>query len=389
MINRRNLMKSTMAMTAAATMPVSLCLAAANMEERFVVIVLRGGMDGLHALVPYADRNYRNLRPKLWKSFEAPRKLIRLNDAFALHGKLKRLSELYKVGQLALFPATSTPYRERSHFDGQNVLEIGGRSPFELKDGWLNRAISELPKDDDDRLGLTIGSNLPLILQGEARIQTYGKSPFRETGEDFLNRLDYAYSDFPAFQKSLQTAMMSPQPDSNVMGGKTRKDSLADAAKSAAALLIKEKGPRVAVLEMGGWDTHFGQVGRLDRQFEALDDGIVALMDGLGASWKRTAVLVVSEFGRTAAENGTGGTDHGTGGLAILLGGAVRGGKIMGKWPGLAKGDLYQGRDVFPENNLDNVIAVILKEHLGLSDKTVRQKVLPKRELVPYGNLFI
>ncbi len=389
MINRRNLIKSTLAFTAASTMPASLCLAAAEIDERFVVIVLRGGMDGLHALVPYADPEYRVLRPKLWKSFEAPGKLTRLNDEFALHGKFKRLADLYKVGQLALFPAISTPYRARSHFDGQNVLEIGGRSPFEMKDGWLNRAISHLPQEDDNRLGLTIGSNLPLILQGQAQIQTYGKSPFRELGDDFLNRLEYAYSDFPAFKKSLQTAMMSPSPDENMMGKKSKKNSLVDAAKSAAVLLKQEEGPRVAVLEMGGWDTHFGQSGRLDRQFSALDNGIVTLMEGLGDVWKKTAVLIISEFGRTAAENGTGGTDHGTGGLAMLMGGAVRGGKVMGKWPGLSKGALYKGRDLYPSNNMDDVIASILEQHLNISRKSIRKDILPKRELKPIENLFI
>ena len=286
---------------------------------------------------------------------------------------------LYQRGELSFLPAAATQYRERSHFDGQNLLENGSGAPYGSDSGWLNRAIVGL-NGGDRRLGLSIGPALPLIMQGEARIQTWSETIFPEIDEDFMARLMDTYRHDALFLDSLHDANGTVDPSmamDDLQGGSQQGRAFQTAARAAADLLARADGPRVAMLELGGWDTHFNQDSRLNQSFGFLARGLLDLQEGLGAAWSRTAVLVVSEFGRTAAENGNGGTDHGTGGLAMLAGGAVAGGQIAGLWPGLSERALFEGRDLRAINSYESLFKSVLIGHLGLDQAFVEDHVFP------------
>ena len=281
-------------------------LANAPTESRLVVMILRGGLDGLHALIPYADPHYARLRPKLAVARPGEGSALDLDGTFALHANLGALLPLYRAGELTIIPAATTRYRDRSHFDGQNLLECGGDSPFGLRDGWLNRSLAHLTA----RQGLALGPSVPMILQGDADVTTWADSPLPDADEDFLNRVASLYRTDPALSENLMNARNGAGSDfSPQMGGGGRARQLELAAKAASALLAEPDGPRIAVIESQGWDTHFAQERRLDALFNQLASGVDELKRGLGSHWRNTCVVVVSEFGRTAAENGSGGTD--------------------------------------------------------------------------------
>ncbi|OUR77808.1 hypothetical protein A9Q83_09835 [Alphaproteobacteria bacterium 46_93_T64] len=395
MINRRHfLYGSAMAGLATAMTGPRIAYATAPGENRFVMIILRGGMDGLHALPPYADPYYKKLRPRL--AVKAPGfegGVLNLDGSFGLHPAFEKLLPLYKSKELLFIPAASTRYRKRSHFDGQNILENGTGKPFGANDGWLNRALTHL-NDGDQRLGLALGSNVPLILQGGAGVQSWGKSPFGEVDEDFLMRLTYAYEEDKLFSSAFSEARNAPKipgMDEDAGKGKRKrnKENTNLFAKATAELLNRDDGPRIAVMETTGWDTHFGQAGRLNRLFKQLGSAILTLKHGLQDNWVNTQVLVVSEFGRTAAENGNGGTDHGVGGLAILAGGAIKGGQVVGDWPGLSPRSLYEGRDVFPTTDCESIFKSILSNGYNIGQAVVEDQIFPNsRKSIPLDGLF-
>jgi len=381
MINRRDFIcASTMAGLAATLGGSSVAYASAPSDNRFVMIILRGAMDGLHAVPPFADRDYKRLRPKL--AIRNPGEkggALNLDGSFGLHPAFNDLLPLYNNNELLFIPATSTRYRNRSHFDGQNFLENGTGVPFGSKDGWLNRALSHL-NEGDQRLGLALGSSIPLILQGSSGVQSWGKSPFGELNEDFLMRLTYAYENDPLFSSALSVARNAPQiegMDDDGTKKKRKKESVPLFAKATSELLSRNDGPRIAVMEMTGWDTHFGQLTRLNKLFKQLADVILQLKSGLGPHWQKTQVLVVSEFGRTAAENGSGGTDHGVGGLAMFAGGNINGGRVLGKWPGLSQSALFENRDVRPTTDLESIFKAVLLNHYGLVENIVEDQIFP------------
>ena len=390
MLERRLFLKLAGAAGVAAGSP-RVALASAPTENRLVVVILRGGLDSLHAVPPYGDPEYARLRPRL--ALPGPGEengALDLDGYFGLHPALAPLRRLYREGELLVVPAATTRYRDRSHFDGQNLLENGSGIPFGAKDGWLNRAIVGLDRGDR-RMGLALGPAVPLLLHGPAPVATWADSPLPKTDKDFLGRLAYSYRDDPLFSRVLADARggMSPSMDGS-MGGETgRGKEMETAAKAAAQLLAAPGGPRVAAIESHGWDTHFGQDWRLARLFAQLSAGMVALKDGLGAHWRRTVVTIVSEFGRTAAENGSKGTDHGVGGLALLLGGAVNGGRVGGDWPGLGRTALYEGRDVRPTTAYESLFKAALIGHLGVPPAVVEDEVFPgSRDLAPAEKLF-
>lgn len=397
MLNRRHMLK---ALGATGLMPglgaVRFAHAATPGDQRLVLIILRGAMDGLHALPPYADDDYRRLRPRL--AIGAPGTAdgaIDLDGYFGLHPSLGPLHDLYTNGELLFIPASTTRYGDRSHFDGQNVLENGTAVPYGARDGWLNRALVGLDAAapaGDRRLGLSIGPAVPLILQGEAAVTTWSDSSLPEPSEDFLSRVGRLYDGDPVFARAFKEANEGLEVSQTMMmtdGGNGASRAFLTGMNAAADLLAQADGPRIAVVESGGWDTHFGQVARLRLLFQDLAGSIIAMRQRLGTDWGRTTLLVVSEFGRTAAENGSAGTDHGVGGLAILAGGTVRGGRIGGDWPGLSSGALNEGRDVRATTDYEAIFKAVLTGPLGLDNGYVDRKVFPDaHDIRPMPGLF-
>lgn len=377
MLNRRHFAKLSAAglMTSAIAPPI---FANVPTEKRFILINLKGAMDGLHALAPYADSEYHKLRPTI--GLGAPgtdRAILDLDGSFGLHPALKPLQSLYNAKELVFVPAVSTQYRQRSHFEAQNMLEGGGSSPYQRKTGWLNRAIVELG-GSPNRIGLSLGPTIPLIMRGQADIRTWSDSRLPEADEGFLNRVNAMYEEDPIFHKAFVQAQ-DDKANAAMMDNMRLGNGRLELSTRAALAILKEKnGPRIAVIEAGGWDTHYAQERRLNKLFSELANSIALIRQDLGDIWKDTAVMVVSEFGRTAAENGSKGTDHGTGGLAIIAGGAVNGGKIRGEWPGLSMAALLDERDLAPANHLESLFKSALTQHLSVSERQVADTIFPE-----------
>ena len=345
-----------------------LAWARAATQRRFVFVLQRGAADGLDTVIPYADPAYARLRGALAIDAAAA---TRLDGTFALHPALAEIAKLYAAQQALFVHAVASPYRDRSHFDGQNVLESGGSAPHELKDGWLNRLLGLLPKDTGSAIAIT--PTVPLALRGPAAVGSYSPSAPRQAPEDLLQRVEQLYAHDPQLH-----AMWSAAMEARGMAGSPLRQNPAELGQLAARFLSRKDGPRIAMLETGGWDTHSAQAPRLANQFKALDAMVAALREGMGDAWADTTVLVATEFGRTAAANGTGGTDHGTGSAAMLLGGAVQGGRVLGDWPGLASGALYQGRDLQPTTRLDALIAAAAGECFGIEPERVARALFPQ-----------
>lgn len=385
---RRFLIASAAAGFAAA--PLRLAFAAAEMEQRLVVLMLRGAMDGLHAVPPVGDPDYRRLRGSL--AVPKPGEIggaLPLDDRFALHPTLKTLKQLYDAEQMSVVHAVATPYRDRSHFDGQDLLENGSERPHGLGDGWLNRALTFLPGGNEKRLGLAVGPEVPLLLRGDAAVAAWAPDALPPASDDFLDRVAAMYGKAPELGKALQVALETQEMAAGAgvvtAGGKGRQ-RVAALAEIAGRMLSQENGPRVAVMDVPGWDTHSGQVGRMATALTQLDAAVAALRASLGAHWDKAMVMTLTEFGRTAVPNGSGGTDHGTASAIFLVGGAVVGGRVMADWPGLAEARLYQGRDLAPTADLRDVLAGVLQQHLKLDTAALAQ-VFPDPALAPVKGL--
>ncbi|MBD0413212.1 DUF1501 domain-containing protein [Oryzicola mucosus] len=370
MIHRRQFLR--IAAAGCGTMLIAPRLVFANVEtdRRFVFIIQRGAADGLDTVVPYADPGYAALR----RDFAVdPAAALRLDGTFALHPSLAELGKLYGKGQALFVQAVASPYRDRSHFDGQNVLETGGSNPYQLKDGWLNRLVSLMPRSHDE--AIAFAPTVPLALRGKADVTSYAPSALPPAPDDLLMRVGALYESDPQLHPLWSAAM---EARGLADDAQARQDP-ASIGKTAAGFLARDDGPRIAMIETSGWDTHSGQMFRLANQLKALDTLIASLRDNLGDAWAKTTVLVATEFGRTAAVNGTGGTDHGTASSAMVLGGAVKGGRILADWPGLAQGSLYEGRDLAPTLDLDALIAAVAAESLGLDTDLAMRTLFPGR----------
>lgn len=370
----------------------NLALAAASTDRRFVFVVLRGGLDGMGAVIPYADPDYRALRGEIALA-EPGREggAIDLDGRFGLHPALAPLEHLWREKELALVHAVATPYRQRSHFDGQDLLENGTVDPRAKGGGWLNRAIALLgrPKAPDRRLGLAIGQAVPLMLRGEVPVASWAPAQLPDASADFLAKVAALYRDDrtlgPAFAQGLGAHAISAQVIGTQAPGETPvrgPGAFKAAAEAAGRLLASPQGPRIAVLELSGFDTHAQQRGRIVNPLAAFAGGMTALRESLGSVWAGTVVLAASEFGRTAAVNGTLGTDHGTAGVAFVLGGRVSGGRVLGQWPGLASNRLHESRDLAPTTDLRAVAKAVLKGHLGLPDDALGRVVFPDSRTV-------
>ncbi len=373
---------------AALASPLSLALAATAPnarpdDARFVFVLLRGGLDGLAAVPAIGDPDFAAARGPL-AQFGAP-PLALEGSAFALHPALAGLHGLYRSGELAVVHATGLPYRDRSHFDAQQVLESGGSRPYELATGWLGRALAA----SGNRSGLALTTAVPLVLRGSERIDTWAPSALPEPTPDLLARLEFLYAGDTALAQALARAKaLREQPGMNDSAGLgAGRNAAVTLARKAGEMLAAAQGPRVAVLEMGGWDSHANQAapgGALANNLRTLDAALSALRESLsGAAWGRSVVVVATEFGREVAVNGTQGTDHGTGGAAFVLGGAVLGGRVITDWPGLAKAQRFEGRDLRITTDLRGVLKGVLGDHMRVTKAVIEQSVFPASASVP------
>lgn len=380
-LSRRSLLGAGVSFFAWTHMP-RMASAAGTRDPRFLTVILRGAMDGLSAVAPVADPDYAALRAGIALGKEGDNAGIGLDGFFVLHPAMKNFARLYQAKQALVVHAAATPYRERSHFDGQDVLETGLPGVGRVDSGWLNRALLALPKGDRilTKGGLGVGTVTPLVLRGEAPVMGWAPQKLADANDDLSRRVMdlYTHTD-PALAKALKAGLMA---DDLAKGGQTVADPnmMARAASGAARLMMKDEGPRIAVLSYDGWDTHANQggvKGRLADLLTGLDGAFAAFEREFAETWKDTAILVVTEFGRTAKINGTEGSDHGTATVAMLLGGAVKGGRILADWPGLKAAQLHEGRDLKPTTDLRSVFKGVLAGQLGLSPQVLAEKVFP------------
>lgn len=356
--------------------------AAAPWEGRLVVIILRGGMDGLDVVQPYGDPEYSALRTRLRGGPEHG--ATDLDGYFALHPALEGLLPLWTEGQLAFVHAVSTPYRDkRSHFDGQDMLEAGtDRLGGGVRDGWLNRMLQVVPGVETDT-AYAIGSGDLAVLRGAAPVANWSPDARLAMSPQAERLLDLMVAGDPAMQAALAEARLLTERTEELndpQKGGNRKPAHVQVAEFAAARLSADA--RIAAFSLNGWDTHRNQTRELGRALGWLSETILALRDRMRRdTWSKTAVLALTEFGRTARENGTGGTDHGTGGLMVLAGGAIRGGRVFGDWPGLASGDLYDRRDLMPTRDVRAHAAWVMRGQFGLGRDVLERSVFPGLDL--------
>jgi uncharacterized protein (DUF1501 family) len=379
MIDRRQLLMRGLAGAGVLALP-GMVLATAPTDRRFVFIIQRGAADGLNIVMPVGDPGFAAARGSL-----AVEGAATLDSMFALHPALAETAKMYAARQALFLHAVASPYRDRSHFDGQNVLESGGTGPYQLKDGWLNRLLTLLPKDG--RNAVALAATVPVALRGSVQVGSYAPSALPQASDDLMARVGALYQSDAQLHALWQSAVATRAltGDLAANGGK---DAAATGAL-AARLMSGAGGARIAMIETGGWDTHAQQKGRLNAQLKGLDAMLAALRAGLGADWDKTLVLVATEFGRTVAVNGTGGTDHGTGSAAMMLGGAVAGGRVVADWPGLSAGALYEGRDLKPTLGLDTLIAGALAQHYALDPARVAGVLFPQLPATRFGETLI
>jgi uncharacterized protein (DUF1501 family) len=361
---------------------------------RLVVVVLRGALDGLAAAPPHGDSDYGELHRELAiPAPGSPDGALPLDGTFGLHPSLGFLHERFLGGELIVFQAVASPYRERSHFDGQNVLENGLTQPIGTADGWLNRALQSLPARfaAQRERAVAISQNVPLILRGDEPVLSKSPLTTPDVDEDLLARLADLYSKDDWFSARLSEGVQGEKLADDARGIATvpvprAAAQLVGVARMAASMIGSDGGPEVAVIEATGWDTHAnqgGSRGALAQRLAGLDEALRALSDGMGSLWPQTAVLVVTEFGRTASVNGTRGTDHGTGGCAFLTGGAVQGGRVIADWPGLTRKALLDGRDVRPTLDLRSVFKAVLTDHIRIEPLALAARVFPNSQSAP------
>lgn len=364
--------------------PVS--FASAPWDTRLVVIILRGGVDALDMLQPYGDLNYAGLRTKL--AGGPDRGGLDLDGFYALHPGLKPLMPLWQRGELGFVQAISTPYRNRrSHFDGQDLLEAGSAGLGQVRDGWLNRMLQQMG-GIESRTAFAIGQGEMKLLHGEAPVADWAPDAALVLSPQAKLLAEQMMMGDPMFHAALAEALELSQDSTMALadddGGMmemtmplpSRGKSHQKIAEFAAERLRGDT--RVAAFSINGWDTHSRQAAGLKAGFGRLSDTILTLRDGVGdAIWGKTAVLAMTEFGRTVRENGTGGTDHGTGGAMLLSGGAIRGGRIYGRWPGLAEADLFDRRDLMPTADVRAQAAWIMRGLIGIDRSRLEQVVFP------------
>ena len=396
---RREMLLASGALFAWAYMPR--LAQAEGRDPRFLVIVLRGALDGLAAVPPIGDPDWVRLRGSDALVPSGETAALPLNDFFALNPAMPNLHRMYKEGHAIIVHAVASPYRERSHFDGQDVLESGFTKPGG-DTGWLNRALATLQPGERvaNKNAFAVGPITPLVARGPAPVLSWTPARLQPASNDTVSRLLelYRHTD-PALARALEerqelAAIGSGSMDDTARGPRPAGPVLAyftEAASGVARFMVRPDGPRVGALAFDGWDTHANEGaahGRLSALLGALDGALAAFEGGMGAAWSETAIAVITEFGRTARINGTEGTDHGTATVALLAGGALKGGHVIAEWPGVADTALFQGRDLKPTTDLRAIIKGILRDHVCVDERALAQQVFPGSETVkPIGGL--
>ncbi|KIC23126.1 MULTISPECIES: DUF1501 domain-containing protein [unclassified Leisingera] len=394
-MTRRSLLARSAALgcsLAASPLLTPVTFAAAPWDTRLVVVILRGGMDALDVVQPYGDPDYAGLRQSLAGGPAAG--AADLDGFYALHPALAPLLPLWRAGQLGFVQAVSTPYRDRrSHFDGQDLLEAGTAGPGEAEGGWLNRLLQQLP-GVEARTAFAIGQERMLLMEGGAPVSQWAPGAGLAMSPQAERLAGLLMEEDPLFRAALNEALELTRQDLSLDLG--QEDGSSDEGEDMMmSMMTAPKGKahqevaayaaqqlrgetRIAAFSINGWDTHQRQANGLKNALGRLSEAILTLQSGLGPqAWGKTAVVAVSEFGRTVRENGTGGTDHGTGGAMLLAGGAIRGGRVLGRWPGLAETDLYDRRDLMPTADVRGQLAWLLHGLTGAGRSGLQANVFP------------
>jgi uncharacterized protein (DUF1501 family) len=373
-------------------------------DPRFLTIVLRGALDGLAAVAPVGDPDWIKLRGDNALRLDGKTPALPLDGFFALNPAMPNVHGLYQAGEATIVHAVATPYRDRSHFDGQDVLESGLSKPGAVDTGWLNRALARVepsgPANTRGRQAFAVGPVTPLVVRGPASVLSWTPPRLQPVSEETTMRLLdlYRHTD-PTLARVLEDRLgiaaiaraggipNTPNDGPAIQGGGIEqvRAYFAEAAGAAAKFLASPEGPRIGALALDGWDTHVNEGavnGRLAALLGALDGAIAAIKTNMGEAWSETVVALVTEFGRTAHVNGNEGTDHGTGTVALLAGGALKGGRVIADWPGLKEGDLYERRDLKATTDLRAVLKGVLKDHLRVDDRALAADVFPGSDTV-------
>jgi uncharacterized protein (DUF1501 family) len=427
--SRRELLLSSGVLFAWSSLP-KLALAEGR-DPRFLAVILRGALDGLAAVAPVGDPDWTRLRGDKALTLQGPAAALPLDSFFALNPAMPNLHRMYKAGHATIVHAVASPYRERSHFDGQDMLESGLTRPGSADSGWLNRALAALEPagqvSPKGREAFAVGPITPLVVRGAAPVMSWTPARLPPATDDTVRRLLdlYRHTD-PALAHVLEERMdlaaiahaggmdqraasgpmvQPPAPGgaqvAQVAGpampgqpqpGAAQRKYFADTAGAAAGFLARPDGPRIGALSFDGWDTHQDEGvanGRLAILLGALDGALGAIETNMGPAWRDTVVAVMTEFGRTARINGTEGTDHGTATVALLVGGALKGGRVTADWPGLKDADLYQQRDLKPTTDLRAVLKGVLRDHLRVNETALANTVFPdSANMKPMGGLI-
>ena len=371
-------------------------------DPRFLTIILRGALDGLATVAPVGDPDWLTLRGDNALTLDGKLPALKLDDFFAVNPAMPNLHRMFEAREAIIIHASATPYRERSHFDGQDLLESGLPKPGASESGWLNRVLAELtPAGRVDPKGsklFAVGPVTPLVVRGRAPVLSWSPQRVLLASEDTVRRLLALYRDcdarlagvlednakLPAAVERSGDGQKPGVPGPGPGPGQVRA-YFSEAAGTAAKFLAQPDGPRVGALALDGWDTHFNEgiaQGRLSQLLGALDEALATIKSNMGPAWRETVVALATEFGRTARINGTSGTDHGTATVALLVGGALKGGRVIADWPGLKPVNLYQDRDLKPTTDLRAVLKGVLRDHLRADEKALAQTVFPGSEAV-------
>jgi uncharacterized protein (DUF1501 family) len=371
-------------------------------DPRFLTFILRGALDGLAVAAPVGDPGWVALRGDNALTFESKTPALRFDNFFALHPAMPNLHAMFQAREAIIVHACATPYRERSHFDGQDVLESGLTKPVPSETGWLNRALGSLAPggrvDPNGSKAFGVGPVTPLVVRGPSPVLSWSPQQVMPASDDTVHRLLalYHHSDQKlavALEEHSKLAAIERAGDMEQMPGGPKpapgrgqaRAYFSEVAGTAAKFLAQPDGPRVGALALDGWDTHVNEgiaSGRLSQLLGALDDALGAVKTNMGPAWRETVVVLITEFGRTARINGTDGTDHGTGTVALLAGGALKGGRVIADWPGLKATDLYEDRDLKATTDLRAVLKGLLKDHLRADERALAASVFPGSEAV-------